>query len=566
MAFEPACTVVYQDGGREVRLPLSRSRVALGRVLDSDLVVPLATASRKHAVIQHRSGGWVISDLGSANGTYVNEVRIKDQQPLSHGDAIRLHTFVLRVEIAEVTGPVTGERVVFEEDDSQMTSFLAAHEVAGILGTDLSASPSADSGSPSLASDIERVTRSTDELSAHQRSATWSGAAALDLFSRAAEALLICEDLDDVLEQIMDLAFSELPAQRGLIGLVGDEDSGIVPRVVRSSDSGEATEIRVSSKIAKSVVTERKAFLIREVSSDDRLSSHDTITIVQMNIRSAVCAPLCIRDRMLGIIYLDTQDNKKRFGERDLRILTVLGMLAAIGITQTQFRQEIREQQQVRERLERYSSPHVVDRIASLTQTADMMAEEREVTIMFCDMHGFTRRCESLEPREAALLLNTLFERLTAVMFKHEGTLDKYTGDGMMVFFGAPQEQPDHAVRAVQAAHEMMLELEQVNLELAFEEPLSMRFGVNTGAVVAGDIGAEQRRDYTVIGDAVNVASRLEFAIAEPGQIIIGKSTYDQLADAFDCQRLDPIHVKNRREPVEPYLVLAPRDVAGKSG
>ncbi len=176
MAFEPACTVVYQDGGREVRLPLSRSRVALGRALDSDLVVPLATASRKHAVIQHRSGGWVISDLGSANGTYVNEVRIKDQQPLSHGDAIRLHTFVLRVEIAEVTGPVTGERVVFEEDDSQMTSFLAAHEVAEILGTDLSASPSADSGSPSLASDIERVTRSTGELSAHQRSATWSGA------------------------------------------------------------------------------------------------------------------------------------------------------------------------------------------------------------------------------------------------------------------------------------------------------------------------------------------------------------------------------------------------------
>jgi adenylate cyclase len=125
----------------------------------------------------------------------------------------------------------------------------------------------------------------------------------------------------------------------------------------------------------------------------------------------------------------------------------------------------------------------------------------------------------------------------------------------MMAFFGAPLPMPDHARRAVETALQMQQAVHELNSDTGFARDLRIRIGINSGQVVVGDIGSPQRKDYTVIGDAVNIASRLESQVAKPGQVVIGRTTYEAVADHFECQPLDVAHVKGKQESVHPYLV-----------
>jgi adenylate cyclase len=173
--------------------------------------------------------------------------------------------------------------------------------------------------------------------------------------------------------------------------------------------------------------------------------------------------------------------------------------------------------------------------------------------VLFADLANFTALAESLPPKQVVEVLNQIFERLTEEVFDLEGTLDKFRGDGMMAFFGAPLPMPDHPARAVECALRMQQRLAELN-EKALAT-VAMRIGINSGAVVVGDIGSPQRKDYTVIGDAVNVASRLESAVAEPGQVVIGHATYQHVKTHFECEELPEVLVKGKLTPVRPYLV-----------
>lgn len=198
----------------------------------------------------------------------------------------------------------------------------------------------------------------------------------------------------------------------------------------------------------------------------------------------------------------------------------------------------------------------VVERLLDLNSNVELVPEERELSILFADLSGFTSMSETMTPTEVASFLNEVFERLTLAIFEEDGTVDKFIGDSIMAIFGAPVSQDDHALRAVRSAVRMQHELDKYNLEVFGSHKIRMRIGVNSGPAVAGEIGSAKRRDYTVIGDTVNVASRLESSVAKPHQVVIGERTYEAVKDVIVCKPLEPCSVKGKAEPILSYLVV----------
>jgi adenylate cyclase len=276
-----------------------------------------------------------------------------------------------------------------------------------------------------------------------------------------------------------------------------------------------------------------------------------------MEIHSAMCAPLLRQGKVSGYLYVDRQSASRGFEMPQLEALSILALLAAIAVEQAALRDDVRREQERRQRLARYSSAAVVERIleAPGAGTGAMAADEGEVSVLFADLAGFTDLAERLPPSEVILILNEVFERLTSAVFALDGTLDKYSGDGMMAFFGAPLAMPDHASRAVEAALRMQEAVAALNAERDGAEPIRMRIGVNSGTVVVGDVGTPQRKDYTVIGDVVNVASRLESSVASPGEVIIGEATWQLAGHAFLCEPLGEVKLKGKQEGARPYRV-----------
>jgi adenylate cyclase len=188
-----------------------------------------------------------------------------------------------------------------------------------------------------------------------------------------------------------------------------------------------------------------------------------------------------------------------------------------------------------------------------------MQATSRELTVMFCDMRGFTAMSELMEPVQLQMLLNDVFSRLTHIIRSHRGTIDKYMGDCVMAFWGAPVATPDHARLAVQAALDMEREVEQINLSHRVKglPEIGIGIGLNTGTMCVGDMGSDIRRSYTVIGDAVNLGSRLEGLSKHYGvRTVVSESTQTQAPD-FIWQELDRVRVKGKARAVAIYSPVA---------
>jgi class 3 adenylate cyclase len=200
-----------------------------------------------------------------------------------------------------------------------------------------------------------------------------------------------------------------------------------------------------------------------------------------------------------------------------------------------------------------------------------LKGERKHVTVMFADISGFTAMSEKLDPEEVRGMINGCFERLGAVIDRYGGHIDKFIGDEIMALFGAPQAHENDPERALRAALEMMLALDGFNAEHAvlLPKPLALHFGINSGLVIAGGIGTAQRQDYSVMGDTVNLAARLEDA-SEAGEILVGEDTYRLTAPLFEFEPLKPMSLKGKEKPVQIYRLLrtkaAPGQVRGIAG
>jgi len=224
------------------------------------------------------------------------------------------------------------------------------------------------------------------------------------------------------------------------------------------------------------------------------------------------------------------------------------------------FFSEEREKRWVKAAFGQYVSPKVLDVLLENPERLNLVGERRDVTVFFSDVAGFTSISERLNPDALVVLLNKYLSAMTEVVFLFDGYLNKYMGDGIMAFWNAPLKQADHAARACRCALRSVDRLNRLNEELKAQGmvPLQARIGINTGTMVVGNMGSKQKSDYTVMGDHVNLGSRLEGANKPFGtKIMISEFTYDVIRDQFEVRYLDRLRVPGRAKPVKTYELLS---------
>ena len=218
--------------------------------------------------------------------------------------------------------------------------------------------------------------------------------------------------------------------------------------------------------------------------------------------------------------------------------------------------EDISDVSKVKNTFKRYVSKQVVDELLGDEGKLNLGGEQREVTILFTDIRGFTSMSEKMEPERVVTTLNEYFSDMIDIVFKHNGTLDKIIGDELMVLYGAPIKGDKDTQRAVETAVEMQRKINELNKERdkRNEPPILVGAGINKGLVVSGNIGSRDLMDYTVIGDTVNVASRL-CAAAGPGEIMVSDSVYKTTKKSFSYEKLNPIKVKGKEKKIPVFLI-----------
>ncbi len=217
---------------------------------------------------------------------------------------------------------------------------------------------------------------------------------------------------------------------------------------------------------------------------------------------------------------------------------------------------DISETEILRDTLSRYLSQHVMEQVLSDADLRSLRSGRRDVTVLFADIRDFTAFAEQHPPEQVVDVLNAYFDVMVHVLFAYQGTLDKFLGDGVLALFGAPLVQADHPQRAVQAALDMQRAAASLNAtrQRRGQPTLHIGIGINSGEAIVGNIGSEKRMEYTVIGDMVNVAQRLQ-ALARGGEILIGASTLPHVQPLVTVYDTVETHVKGRRQPVRAHRI-----------
>jgi adenylate cyclase len=232
---------------------------------------------------------------------------------------------------------------------------------------------------------------------------------------------------------------------------------------------------------------------------------------------------------------------------------------ALFGGVAYQYVVEGREKRRMKRLFGQYVSKDVFEQLVARPELAKLGGHRRQMTVLFSDIRGFTTVTERGQPEAIVGMLNEYFTRMVDIVFRHQGTLDKFVGDMVMALFGAPLDDPAHATHAVDAALDMVAEIQVLNARWAAEgrfAGLDIGIGINSGPMIAGNIGSEQIMSYTVIGDAVNLGSRLESLNKQYGtRILISDATLERLGGRYTVRPLGPVVVKGKTQPVEVFEV-----------
>ncbi len=506
--------LVTGDGAKEHQLSAFNT---LGRHPDNTVQLLDRIVSKEHCrITRGPQGKYVLRDVGSLNGSFVNGERITERT-LESGDEISMGNTVLRFVEDVATAPVRNVTLFSDQVQSQVRSrvdasshFLPVGEVASI---------------EALRADYEKL-RIAHELS---------------------QRLSVDTDLDELCRKIIDETFQLIRADRAVILIVDQENGQLLPRYVKQKREDE--QITLSNSILEEVRINKRAVLSSDAMLDERFKAAKSI--IMQGIRSTMCVPMLYADRLVGAIHMDSMLTTNAFTEKDLTLFQGIATQAAVAIENHRLAKKIEKDAETRAQFQRLLSPNVVEQIVSGAIQLDQDGSNLDVTMLFADIRGFTSMSERHSPEEMVRTLNSYFEVMVDVLFRNGGTLDKYVGDEIIGLFGAPVQRPDAPVLAVRCALEMQRALEEFNRmrEADGAESVRVGIGVNTGPVIAGAIGSSRTLQYTVIGDAVNVASRLCSA-AGPGEVLISQSTYELVRGEVAVEDREPVVVKGKAKAI----------------
>lgn len=396
----------------------------------------------------------------------------------------------------------------------------------------------------------------------------------LDALHSVAMALTSELRIAGLLERIMLVSKDVMHAEAGSILLLDKASQDLSFYVVSGSgsDSLKPLTVKPGQGIAGHVVQTRESICVRDAYDDPRFDASFDERI-GFQTKSLLATPILNKGEVIGVLEVINKIGQAEFDEHDVDLFQSLASSTGVALENAGlFEQTVAMADDLREALEKerrlsiekekmgaYVPKHVVDEISrNREKKLALGGKIVRATVLFSDIKGFTKMAETMQAQRLIDLLNIYMTAMTEIIESEHGTIDKFLGDGIMATFTSLEGHDRGAARAIRAGIRMQTRLTELceQWKTTHREAcnMEMRIGMNTGEMVAGNIGSETRMEFTVIGDNVNVAARIEAASC-PGQVWVSESTYLDAKDEFEAQRMDPIHVKNRSQPVQTYAI-----------
>jgi adenylate cyclase len=501
--------------------------VTVGRTPECDIQIADPWISSRHARFERRDGRQWLIDHGSRNGTFVDDVAITETL-LEDGAVIRFG----KTEADYREAAATSEEESWREP-TMVDVAPGPHPLARCVEPTMA--PTGGSPPP--------IPLAADLMAKRQ----------VALLDALGKELLGAGTPDATLKAVLSTVAGSVRAFRAGL-LVTDGAGGMVPRVSINDKPPKIVKGRI-----RAVMSQRTGVISIEGRRDPNAPS--TFVGIPEEPRACMHVPVWADNRILGIFVLERQDNLP-FSGADLELITAASYHMALALERATFLEKAKAFERERTQLLRHISPDVAKEI--LSKPVETEEDEQQtkplddVTVLFSDIKGFTGMTEHVGADELGILLNKYFAAMTEEIFREYGTLDKFIGDGLMAVFGAPVPQRNAAIRAVRCAWRMRQRLVEVNAHGMADRQIRIRIGINTGKVIAGTFGSRERKEYTVLGDTVNIASRLE-SIATPGAVYVGKLTAEKASAAFEFRNLGERQVKGKISSVHVYELVGPK-------
>ena len=504
---------------------IRKELVTVGRSPRADVVLPDPEVSKLHAEIALRGVGFVIRDLKSSNGTLVNGQAVSEQL-LSAGDVVEIGGCRFTFQLGE-SGRRRSSVTIVAASPIDKTHVLATSQVEAMRPA-------------------EEIADAADLRRRYER---------VRAAFEAVGQLIETTDIAVLCQRILEVTFRLVRAENGAVMLF-DANENLVPWATKGHEATDDGDMLISKTIVEQVIRRKEAVLASDALADTRFKSSESVILA--GVRSLMCVPLLRADKVYGLLHVGNATEVAAFAQADLELLSGIGVGGGVALSNAFMAHRLAEEARTRESLERFLSPVLVDQVMRQDLEIKRGGEERVVTVLFADIRGFTSLTERSKPADVVSLLNEYFEQMVEVVFACGGVLDKFIGDAVMAVWGTPVAHVDDAQKAVDAARDMQDAINSLNdlRRDRGEDPIGIGIGLASGTCISGAIGARRRMEYTVIGDAVNLASRLA-SMAKAGEVLCDEPTFRKAGAPKGTKELPAAHVKGKTRPVAVFQIRA---------